>query len=196
MYRLLPLMGDAGLGILVYLGVGYFYGSPDAWGLLLAPCIFLPDIDSLAQVRKKGYAAASGEDPVDHREFLHKPVFWLLPALFAWIAFGYYGALLFFLFLAHFLHDSVLTGWGVPWLAPWSKVRLKFFADEANNESLRFNNWVRIWTPENLQEKIRAFGNEDWIRDLYLRLSIPSTIEYSVFILAVILLFWSLFTSV
>lgn len=196
MHRLLPLLGDAGLSILVYLCVGWSYGTSEAWGLLLLPCIFLPDADSFAQVRAKGYTAASADDPIDHREFLHKPVFWLVPSLVGWLAFGYPGAMLFFLFLAHFIHDSVLTGWGVPWFAPWSTMRIKFFADEANHESLRLEDWVRTWTAQELQEKIRAHGNEHWIRDLYLRLSLPSTIEYSVFVLAVILLSWSLFTSV
>jgi hypothetical protein len=196
MHRILPLLCDAGLGIFVFLAVSHAYRVEDGWSGFLIFCIFLPDLDSFSQLHRKGYVAASAEDPVDHREFLHKPVLWLLPSLMLWVAFGYVGALLFFLFLVHFLHDSVLTGWGVPWLSPWNRTRIKFFADETNHESLRKKDWVRTWRPDELAQMIRAHGNEDWIRDLYMRLTPVSVIEYSIFALGILTLGASLFTSV
>jgi hypothetical protein len=192
MYRILPLLGDAGLSILIFVLLN-LEGNVAWWSLVLLPFIFLPDLDSLPQLYNKGYTAASVEDPEDHREAFHKPLFWLVSALFLSLAFGYAGELLFFLFLAHFLHDSVLTGWGVPWLAPWSSLRVKFFADEQNRESLRPRDWVRTWTPAELREMIRVHGNENWIKDLYLRPSIPSMIEYSIFAVGIVALLF-LFT--
>ena len=196
MYRILPLLCDAGLGILVFIVVSRVYGVDEPLWMFSILCIFLPDLDSLSQLRSKGYVAASAEDPIDHREFLHKPIFWLVPALLVWIGFGYPGALLFFLFLAHFLHDSVLVGWGVPWLSPWNRTRIKFFVDQANHESLRREDWVRTWDPHELTKKIQQHGNEHWIQDIYLRLTPASVIEYSIFSIGVLVLILTLFTSV
>ena len=112
---------------------------------------------------------------------LHKPLVWLLVAAALWFWTDYYGAIAFFAVLMHFLHDSVLTGWGVPWFAPFSQTRIKFFVDETNKESFRREDWVRLWTPEELTQAIIAYGYEDWIEQLYLRPTIVSMIEYSVF---------------
>jgi len=194
LYRLLPLLGDLGLGLIVYVCISFVYDqtSPLAFGLAVF-LSFAPDLDALAEISRRGKVAASADHPVDHREVLHKPLIWLLVTGGLWMWFGYYGAIAFFAILFHFLHDSVLTGWGVPWLAPFSKTRFKFFVDEANTESFARRNWVRTWTPEELTRMIIAHGDENWIKNLYLLPTPASVIEYSMFGISLVLLTWHLF---
>lgn len=186
MYRLLPLLGDAGLGILSIVLVSLLYEQYAVSAFLLLPFVFLPDLDALAELKSRGKLAASAEYPHDHRELLHKPVIWLVLLGLVWWHFGYYGAIAFTMVLMHFLHDSVLTGWGVPWLAPFFDVRIKFFVNERNEVSFKPKDWLRTWNKEDLREAIVAHGNENWIEDLYLKPTIVSLLEYGVFVLALI----------
>ena len=192
MYRILPLLGDAGLGILSIVFLSHWYSVSNMYAFLLLPLAFAPDLDAIVELRRRGKVAASAENPSDHREVLHKPILWMLVTGAWWYFGGFYGAVAFALVTMHFLHDSVLTGWGVPWLAPFLKVRIKFFASEANQESLAQKDWIRTWGPEELQKAIVAHGNENWIRDLYLRPTVVSIVEYGVFGLSLIALLWHL----
>lgn len=184
MYRLLPLLGDVGLGIFSIVVVSFFYGRYELAAFFLMPFAFIPDLDTIAELRSRGKLAASAEHPFDHREILHKPIVWLVVLGFVWWFAGYYGAVVFVMVLLHFLHDSVLTGWGVPWLAPFSSVRIKFFVDEQNEISFKPKDWVRTWNETELQEAIIAYGNENWIEDLYLRPTLVSFSEYGIFVLS------------
>lgn len=193
MYRLLPLLADLGLGIITFVWVSIAYGQTTLIGFLLAVVlVFMPDLDALPEISKRGRLAASKDNPTDHREMLHKPLLWLALTGMFWMWSGYYGAIAFFVILMHFVHDSVLTGWGVPWFAPFSQTRIKFFVDETNKESLARENWIRTWGPEELTQAIVQYGYEDWIERLYLRPTVVSIIEYGIFGTAVIILAWHL----
>ncbi len=187
MYRLLPLLGDAGLGILSVLVVSFGYGVYEPTAFWLMPFAFLPDLDAFHEVMRRGKVAACADNPHDHRETLHKPILWLVPLALLWWSVGYYGAVIFTMVLLHFLHDSVLTGWGVPWLSPFSNIRIKFFVDEQNEASFKTKDWLRIWHEDELQKAIVAHGNENWIEDLYLHPTLVSVVEYSIFVLAIML---------
>ncbi len=181
MYRLLPLLGDAGLGILSIIFVSFCYGRSDMSGFLLLPLAFLPDLDAIPELWKEGKVSASAKNPHDHRELLHKPIIWLLILGMWWYLGGFYGAVAFALVAGHFIHDSILTGWGVPWLSPFSNVRIKFFANERNEESFARKDWIRVWSRDDLHILIIKYGNDNWIEDLYLRPTAVSVIEYSFF---------------
>lgn len=186
MYRLLPLLGDVGLGILSIVFVSLLYDRHELSAFLLMPLAFLPDLDALAELRVRGKLAASAEHPYDHREVLHKPIIWLVLLGLVWWSVGYYGAVAFVMVLVHFLHDSVLTGWGVPWFAPLSDIRIKFFVDEQNEISIKPRDWVRTWNKQELRRAIVMYGNENWVEDLYLNPTVVSSIEYGVFILSLV----------
>lgn len=193
MYRLLPLLADLGLGIITFVWVSIAYEQTTVLGFLLAVVfVFVPDLDALPELSKRGRLAASKDNPTDHREMLHKPLLWLALTGMFWMWIGYHGAIAFFAILMHFLHDSVLTGWGVPWFAPFSQTRIKFFVDETNKESLARENWIRTWGPEELTQAIVQYGYEDWIERLYLRPTVVSIVEYGIFGMAVITLAWHL----
>lgn len=193
MYRLLPLLADLGLGIITFVWVSIAYEQTTALGFLLAVVlVFVPDLDALPELSKRGRLAASKDNPIDHREMLHKPLLWLALTGMFWMWIGYHGAIAFFAILMHFLHDSVLTGWGVPWFAPFSQTRIKFFVDETNKESLARENWIRTWSPKELTRAIMQYGYEDWIERLYLRPTVVSIVEYGIFGMAVITLAWHL----
>lgn len=186
MYRILPLLGDVGLGILIIIGVSMQYGQQEWEVFLLLPLALLPDLDAIPELWKRGKVAASASNPNDHRELLHRPLIWLFVAGILWWSVGFYGAVAFALLLGHFLHDSVLTGWGVPWLSPFSDTRVKFFTDKYNEFSLATGDWVRLYEKLELHLMIVTYGNENWIEDLYLHPTVVSVVEYSVFVTGII----------
>ncbi len=188
MYRLLPLLGDVGIGILAIAFLSFCYGEDFHRSLWFLPLIFLPDLDALPELLERGNVGASRNCIRDHRERLHVPLLFLVPAGLLSYHVGYEGMVVFTLFYLHFLHDSILTGWGVPWFAPFSDVRVKFFASEQNNASLRRRDWVRVWKRTRLPYLIEKFGDEDWIRNHYLRITPTSVIEYSTFIAGIVVL--------
>jgi hypothetical protein len=192
MYKLLPLLGDVGLGILVIIGVSVYLGAHDPYVWFLFPLALLPDVDAVPELVKRGKVAADAEHPHDHREFLHLPIVWVLAALALMYVSPLYGTVALCLVLGHFLHDSVLTGWGVPWLWPVSSVRIKFLVNERNEESLHPKDWLRVWDSDELRRAIELHGDGDWIRHLYLRPTLVSVIEYGVFLCALIALIWYL----
>lgn len=192
MYRLLPLLGDVGLGILSVIFVSFAYEVYDFRAFLLLPLALLPDLDAIPEIMKKGRVAASASNPRDHRELLHKPILWLVPLGFCWIEFGYMGAVAFTMVFLHFVHDSILTGWGVPWLWP-RRTRIKFFVNARNEPSLARCDWVRTWNEEQLRKDIVVYGDENWIEKYYLHTTSVSVIEYGVFFFAVLLLVGFLF---
>ncbi len=188
MKQLLPVFGDIGLGILTILCVNHFYDTMNYYSFFLLFFAIIPDLDAVPEVMKRGKVAASADNPSDHREILHKPLIWLSILGVAWYMFDLYGAIAFFLVFVHFLHGTVLTGWGVPWLTPFSDRRIKFFVDEENEVSLSRNNWLRTWNQEELQKAIVKYGNENWIEDLYLKPSVVSVVEYGTFLISLIAL--------
>lgn len=193
MYRVLPLLGDIGLAILVVVFVSVFQDhSPSMWAWLCVPLIFFPDIDALVEFLARGNVAASKEHPFDHREILHKPLVFMWIPILLWPLNSYMSAIVFFIVLIHFLHDSVLTGWGVSWFWPFTKRRIKFFVNERNENSFARKDWIRSWDEKELQEAIVKYGYEDWIERLYFQPSVVRTIEFSIFGFSLIVLVWFL----
>jgi len=85
----------------------------------------------------------------------------------------------------HFAHDSVGIGWGIQWLYPFSKKFYKFFSDETNELSTRF---MISRTPEEQQIAVKKYGRDDWIKYYYFRPTPISVVEYSAFIISIIVL--------
>lgn len=193
MYRIFPLLGDVGLGIFTFILVSIHYDEYALSGFVLAlACSHLPDLDAVEELFRRGKLAASAENPRDHREAFHKPLLVLTTTGMLWYFFGYHGAIAFTALLFHFIHDSVLTGWGVPWLSPFSDTRFKFFVNEKNQNSLAFKNWIRVWREEELEGLIIQYGDENWVENLYRKPTEVSVIEVGTFIISVVSLIWLL----
>jgi hypothetical protein len=126
-----------------------------------------------------------------HRELLHHPLIF--------IPIGFIGAVIFLnlplavlfatLSFLHFAHDGVGIGWGIQWLYPFSKKFYKFFSDETNELSTRF---MISWTPEAQEIAAKKYGRENWIKYYYFRPTPISIVEYSAFIIALIVLAFKL----
>lgn len=128
----------------------------------------------------------------NHRELLHYPLIFI-PVGFAlvFIIFNFPLAILFtILSFLHFIHDSIGIGWGIQWLYPFSKKFYKFFSDETNELSTRF---MISWTPEEQEMAAKKYGRDNWIKYYYFRPTPISVVEYSVFIISIIVLAYKIF---
>lgn len=188
MYRTLPLLGDIGLSILCIIFVSDFFGRYEPAAFWLIPIILLPDLDAIPELWKRGKVASREKNPEGHNEFLHKPLAWLLATGLLWWSIGFYGAIIFAITLAHFLHDSFLTGWGIAWLAPFSDTKFKFFVDNENEVSFHPKNWLRRHSPKKLKIQIIKYGDDNWIENIYFSFNVVTILEYGTFIISLIML--------
>lgn len=191
MHRLLPLLGDVGLGILSTFCVEWVSGYEFEIlhyivGLIVA---FLPDLDAFGdkEFLRRGVVAAHAGNLRDHREGLHKPIVWFVGAAILWIFSPIFGPIIFFGILVHFLHDSVGTGWGVQWLWPCT-TWYKLFVTKQNH--LTWKIFLMSWKQEELPGLIGRHGFSDWIEKLYLRPTIISVTEYLIFLLGASVFIW------
>lgn len=127
-----------------------------------------------------------------HREFLHYPLIFI-PIGFVGIAIALnlqLATLFAILSFLHFVHDSIGIGWGIQWLYPFSKTFYKFFSDEKNKLSKRF---MISWTPEQQKIAVEQYGRNDWLKHYYLKPTVISITEYSIFIISLMALAFKIF---
>lgn len=206
---ILALLADWANGIFAILLAAYVTGTEIAWwhfvvGILLAHS---PDIDALPEFLKRGKVSASAEHPHDHRAGFHYPLV-VLPLLgvLAYL-FGYWGWVVLMAVGLHFINDVYGTGWGVKLFWPFSNRNYKILTRRVNQpkyvllvsgvwdtlpESERKLQLLASWNAEELSHYIQKWGMDDWIDELYLRLNWVSCTEYSLAILAFILMIFSL----
>lgn len=161
---------DAGLGSLSALFVCWIFSTEPTvahifFGIMFA---YIPDIDWVTDKHfwKTGNVAAYAANPYDHREGLHKPLLWAL-VISAWgVLFGgVYPFIAFVAVLLHFLHDTVGTGWGMPWFWPLTKRRFKFFATRDNE--LALTTPLVSWSYAELPLFITKHGRGNWKQHYY-----------------------------
>lgn len=182
---------DTGVGILLAILVSKLYGAPLAAKLVAGGIVFslLPDVDVIPELLI--YGNLGGYEKRIHREWVHYPLLYALFTLGMYFFFGAAWATLFGISaLAHFIHDSVGIGWGIKWLGPFVRDNYKFFSDSDGTPSGRL--LVR-WTPREMAEALQRHHNPNWFRDTYLRPSVISAVEFTVFAAAVIALVASVY---
>lgn len=171
---------DIGIGLVLGIVLGSNLGvSPLEAALLGALFTLLPDLDFLIhRIRRRPKV-----DDYQHRDLLHRPIPYLIAAgsICAVVA---PSALPFVLSasLVHFLHDSVGIGWGVPWLWPLSRDHFGFvyhLANPTRRDGSQFQPYFR-WSQSQLSQLVRAEGDPDWIRHIYMGLHPYALIEYTV----------------
>ena len=209
MKEILALLADWANGIFAVVLAAYITQTDIVWwhfllGLAFAMC---PDLDAVPELLKRKKTAASAEHPVDHREGLHFPIFFLLAGIgFVYIQ-PFFGWMFLIATMLHFINDVYGTGWGVPLFGPLSHRRYKVLGRRVNRMKsllIQDGDWdtlshderrLRIivsWTKEELTPYITRWGMEDWIERCYLRINWISGIEYALFIIAIVLMLWSL----
>ncbi len=169
---------DIGMGILLALGVSEVLGTPLSplfivFGIASA---LVPDIDIVT--------AAFGR--WRHREVTHYPIVYLPLFVLAFLFLPLAFALVFTLgVLAHFVHDTIGTGWGISWLWPFTPRRFLFFPD---GERRRTMGTVATWLPEDKPEYAHVSTGHGWIREQYGRPNPIAYVEYGLLALALIAL--------
>lgn len=127
---------DVSLGIVSAIIMSYSFSEKVTWWILLIGVAgaLSPDIDGLYFFVSKGIKNA--KDLYSHRAGLHYPLLYLpliflFAGFFGWIVhphgYIFVAAIFTLASFSHFIHDTFLHGWGIPWLYPFSKFRIVFF---------------------------------------------------------------------
>lgn len=174
---------DIGFGILFSLFIAHAFGVHASVWTIFTGVVFslLPDIDILPIFWPNKY---------DHRSWMHWPIIWIIPIALWFFVFGpMWGALLLLCIVAHFIHDTIGIGWGVAWLAPFSKRKFLF-----PNATRRVKHgFFMTWLPEAEERMAGEYHDPHWVRTFYFRPNPVAYIEYGALLVAVAALclyFW------
>ncbi len=177
---------DIGVGILASIFLSRFIGITLTPLFLGAGIVFalLPDADSLFAIKKT--ATAKGHE---HRSVLHSPLLFIPIGTVILLFFNYQLAALFAIttFL-HFLHDSIGIGWGVRWLYPFSRNHYSFFYQYDITKNHLPQKMIYAWSPAEVDRLSDQYGDEFWVKNIYLKFHPYAIAELLVFILALIVL--------
>ena len=182
---------DIGVGILMAFGVGTYYAVPVDRMLIIAGVIFalLPDTDYLIHLMRGN----SSRNAHRHRDLLHYPLLLIPAGILVLYPFGAaWSALFGFCALAHFIHDSIGIGWGVQWLWPLGDQHYSFFylyKPKHRPEKLP-RKLLYVWNHAEIDDLNARYGDEEWIRNIYLRWHPYAIVEFVVFLVAIMVLFW------
>lgn len=185
---------DLAMGIFLSLGLSRLFGV-ELTGLIVTVGIaaaLLPDVDVILLVLFPPIKKIIGE----HRSALHYPLLYVPLVAVVWIMFGTFWAILIGLgVLWHFIHDTMFLGWGLAWLAPFSKRKWKLFP--VHGTSIHWREGLVSWLPSEEPALRKAWQSADWdewtwIKVFYLRPHFVGLHEYILLIIALALL-WSVF---
>lgn len=181
---------DIGFGILSAIIVANVFSIKLTLLLIGFGIIFalLPDADFIYVLMRSGYDHRAISR---HREFLHYPLIYLPLGGLLLFFFKIEWSVLFLLTsLAHFLHDSIGIGWGIPWFWPFATHTYSFFYKYIPRyHATHPRKLIYVWEKEKLDELIEKYGDPNWFRNIYLRLHPFSIIEFLGFITSLIILY-------
>jgi hypothetical protein len=173
MKRILPLLADIGHGIIAVLLVGLLLQVTLSWhfivGILLG---LLPDIDVIPRLLRSGSVVPTKEDPLDHRDYLHFPLLFILVGLLVAFVDTYWGGVFIIATTLHFINDTWGTGDGIMWLWPISRKKYKW---------RKLDTWksdIYTHTPKS--------NKDTWIDASYLQITSIALIEYATFLVALV----------
>lgn len=143
--------------------------------------IFIPDIDFYIRSIRK----------IDHRSFLHYPFFYIVASVLILVFGNTEIAFLFFITtLFHFIHDTLILGWGVAWFAPVSYRRYKLFPDNGMGGFLKEK--FLTWLPSEQEQMEQILNDPYWIKNWYCKVTVVSVVEYTAFFSAVMYVIYTL----
>ena len=172
---------DTGIGILLAILTSYLFDVPISPWLVIACIVFslLPDLDFLLPAKMvRG-----------HRGIMHYPFIYLVISILVYFIFGPLWSFIFIsgVFL-HLIHDTVFLGWGIKWSWPYSLRAYKFFPDKDGRITSKF---FLSWMPEEEAKVKSEYGSdEEWMRTFFGTVNIVSVIEYSIFTISLIMLYF------
>jgi len=209
MKEILALLADFANGIFAIIFASYITNTEVLWwyfpiGILLA---MSPDLDAIPELLKRGRVSASSEYATDHREGLHYPIIFIFIGTLLSYFYGFWGYTFLLAIILHFINDLYGTGWGIPALWPKNKKRYKFLGRRVNRMKsvlIEDGDWEKLsnserklrlvvsWEESELTSYIQKWGVDKWIEKYYLRINWISGVEYSLFIVSIILIIISL----
>jgi len=187
---ILPWLADFGHGIILTILITYLFGiEPTGFHFLMGLLFSIsPDLDGIRELFKYGNVAAHEGREHDHRDGLHFPLLWILIGSVVIFINPFWGTFFLSCVMLHFFNDSWGTGFGVEWLWPFSRNNYKLFPNKVVDDQTPGEDYFASWSPEEKVGVMKKYGNPNWINDLYLKPTIISVVEYSTFIVAVLIL--------
>lgn len=183
-----PWLADFGHGILITIILLSLFGMEPNITYFLLGLLFsvIPDLDGLKEALLFGVTKVDAGEHGDHRDGLHYPLAWLIVGGVLLYMNTFVGTLFILCVSTHFLNDSWGTGWGIPWLWPFSKRSYKFFSRNNVDADVTLQSLVTSWDPQTKNSVAKDIGNRNWLADIYGRFHIISAIEYGTFVVALI----------
>jgi len=183
---------DIGVGILIAILVSKIFALPLTLFLVFIGIVFslLVDIDFIFHLKKGG----NTKNAHRHRDILHHPLIYIPLGMLLLSFYSLAYSVLFGLILfIHFLHDSIGIGWGVQWLYPFSKNHYTFFYryQPKNKEKLP-KKLLYVWKDNEIDMLAKKYGDEEWIKNIYLKWHPYAIVEFLVFVIAILTLYFSL----
>lgn len=181
---------DISFGILLSIFASQYFGLQLTIFLVLLNIAFvlLPDMDFILSVLYRGKLGAMHS----HREIFHHPLILIPLGFIILFIFNKTYALLFLLGISwHFLNDTITLGFGVHWLWPFSNKYFSLFGMcgyQAPGKPRMPFKILYIWSPREVEELEKKYGDPDWIKNIYLKPHPLAIVEYLVFIFSMILL--------
>ncbi|MDD4989036.1 MAG: metal-dependent hydrolase [Candidatus Pacebacteria bacterium] len=181
---------DIGVGILASLFVAHLYGLGLSLAFILGGIFFslLMDADFVIHFAKGG----TYNTGYRHRNLLHYPLLYIPIGMVVIGFFNHSWAILFAICsFFHFVHDSIGVGWDVQWLYPFDNRHFTLFYRYTSpiKEKLP-RQFLYIWKHEDIDALAKRYGDEHWIRNMYFKLHPYALVEYAVFIVSLVVLYF------
>ncbi len=180
---------DIGIGIFSAIIVSRIFGvelSPFLVGLGIAFAL-LPDIDGVYAFFRNGHRNHKAISL--HRDLVHYPLLYLPAGALLALPFGHEWSLLFLLAsFGHFLHDSVGLGWGIPWLWPLTEKNYSFLYRYVPAGKQFPRKIIYRWNREELDQLAEEYRDQNWFRNIYIRLHPIFLAEILFFLIALVAL--------
>jgi hypothetical protein len=181
---------DIGIGIFTAIFISYFSETNIlVWFILFSvACSVLPDADFIYFYPRRHDTKYDHK----HRDLIHYPLLYLpIGSIIAYIIFGKIWAIAFLTSsFFHFLHDSIGIGWGIKWLFPFSNNSYSFFYLYSAKIKKGLRKTVFIFNEKNLPDMVREHGDKDWVKNIYYKWHPYAQVEFAVFIVSLITLFF------
>lgn len=181
---------DIGAGILLSIWIGSAWTLPISGIWIAAGILFTlsPDADYLIHL----WLGGSSRNAHGHRDLLHHPLIFIPVGVLMLYPFGGPWSVLFGLCaFMHFVHDSIGIGWGIQWLWPFRDEHygLLYHVQPPKHREVRLpRKLLYIWEHDKIDEISARYGDEEWIRNIYLRWHPYAIIEFIVFLIALTVL--------
>lgn len=176
---------DIGIGLMLGVALSVVSGLNYQLSITIGviSCL-LPDLDYVWSTIVNNKAPDS-----DHRDGLHYPLLFIpVVGAIGFIINPYIGVTLVLGSLAHFMHDSVGVGWGIKWLYPFKSNSFMFLyrAGLPTNKN-QPKQLTYSWSDEERTIAKAKYGDDGWIRHIYLEPHVFGVIEYTVLIIGVLI---------